>query len=149
MFPISIKYQWGRYVSTKKSNKNLSKKVSTFIAISAILTKCSFWPHYNFNVIFNPAKLWKYTNDKKLINHDYESAGSYLNKHWILPEENEEGYIEASDEVLGVVNLTDPKSYIQLETKIIPIKSWFLFIQIRLLWNLTTNLYIFYLILGM
>ena len=120
----------------------MSKKVSAFIAISAILTKCSFWPHYNLNVIFNPAKLWKYTNDKKLINHDYESAGSYLNKHWILPEENEEGYIEASDEVLGVVDLTDSLSDVELEAKIIPIsdgQKWYRSAADKNGWFVLTN----------
>ena len=81
-----------------------------------------------FNVMFNLGSLWKYTNDKKLINYYYESAGSYLNKHWTLPEENAEGYIEASDEVLGVLDLSDPISNVELEARIIPIsegQKWF------------------------
>ena len=76
-----------------------------------------------FNVMFNLGSLWKYTNDKKLINYYYESAGSYLNKHWTLPEENAEGYIEASDEVLGVLDLSDPISNVELEARIIPISD--------------------------
>ena len=58
-----------------------------------------------------------------MINNYFELVGSYLNKYWTLPKENAEGYIEASDEVLGVVNFTDPHSYVELVTKITPISE--------------------------
>lgn len=106
--------------------------------------KCSLWPQCNFNIIFNPAQRWKYTYDKKLINNYHESVGSYLDKYWTLPEENAEGYIEASDEVLGVVNFTDPQSYVELVTKITPIsegQKWYRGTTSKNGWFTLTNPY--------
>ena len=98
---------------------------------------------FYFTDIFNPDSLWKYTIDKKLINHNHESTGSgWMNKSWILPEENEEGYIEASDEVLGVVDLTDTLSDVELEAKIIPIsdgQKWYRSAADKNGWFVLTN----------
>ena len=77
-----------------------------------------------------------------MINYDYNSTGGWLNKHWILPEENAEGYIEASDEVLGVLNLTDPNSVVELEARIIPIsegQKWYRGKTHKNGWFLLTN----------
>ena len=84
-----------------------------------------------------------------------------MNKQWILPEENAEGYIETSDGVLGIVNLSDPKSSVMLQAKIVPISEgqkwhrktadkngWFLFtnphtgkvLMEDLLWNDEANI---------
>ena len=65
-----------------------------------------------------------------------------LGKYWTLPEENKEGYIEASDKVLGVVNSTDPQSKVKLQAKIIPIideQKWYRGIADENGWFLLTN----------
>ena len=81
----------------------------------------------NLNLtIFAPGQLWKYTHDKKLINHGDESSGSLLNKYWTLPEENAEGYIEASDKVLGIKNSTvclSQSQDVRLEARIVAISE--------------------------
>ena len=93
-------------------------------------------------IIFNSGQLWRYNNDKELINYSFESTGSYLAKSWTLPEENTEGYIEASDEVLSVSNLTDPQSPVKLEARIIPIseeQKWYRGTSDENGWFLLTN----------
>ena len=65
-----------------------------------------------------------------------------LRKYWTLPEENKEGYIEASDKVLGVVNSTNPQSKVKLQAKIIPIideQKWYRGIADENGWFLLTN----------
>ena len=95
--------------------------IHSFHNFLSIIPTTRAW--YSFNIIFYPGQLWKYTNDKKLINRLYGGDESYLNTYWILPEENAEGYIEASDEVLGVLDLSDPISNVELEARIIPISD--------------------------
>ena len=67
-----------------------------------------------------------------------------MNKSWILPEENAEGYIESSDKVLGVLNLTDPYSNVTLEPRIIPISEgqiWYRGTANKYGWFVVTNPY--------
>ena len=67
-----------------------------------------------------------------------------MGKYWTLPEQNAEGYIEASNEVLGVLNLTDPLSNVELEAKIIPInegQKWYRETANENGWFMITNPY--------
>ena len=74
----------------------------------------------------------------------WDPTGSYLRKYWTLPKENEEGYIKASDEVVGIVNLTNPESPVMLESRITPIsegQNWYRGTADENGWFLLTNPY--------
>ena len=68
-----------------------------------------------------------------------------LDKSWTLPEENTEGYIESADEVLSIVNSTNPDpdpDRVELEAKIIPIsdeQKWYRGTADKNGWFLLTN----------